>query len=500
MRLYLYSQVHDYIKTPLLFNCHRVRPDDPANLCTMASKIRSKDFKPFQIYSNKTISIAISILKKHYKHNTKEEKMKLIRKIKGSPEKYIDHEQLSVLAQEFIIPEEQEDVAIELRKEEVELHVFGRPIIKSNAYEQMKTAMKLPIAEKAALMPDSHLGYGLPIGGVLATNNAVIPFAIGMDIGCRMSLTLYEVTERFFKKKEHQFKQSIISNTAFGVSKTIEFSQEHEFLDQDVFNTTPLLKRLKSKAARQLGSSGSGNHFVEWGIVEMKKDEVVDLPEGKYIGLLAHSGSRGFGASIAKYYADMARNESNLPHSLRHLAWLDMNENSGQEYWMSMNLAGSYASACHDQIHKNVSKAMGLKAICKIENHHNFAWKEEVSGKELIVHRKGATPAGKDVLGIIPGSMTDPGFIVKGKGNVDAIASASHGAGRKHSRKETISRNTKSDMRKHLIQKNVTLIGGALDESPYAYKNLERVMTYQKELVETVGKFTPRLVRMDRDK
>lgn len=442
----------------------------------------------------------MSILKKYYKYDSKEDKMNLIRKIKESPEEYSNHSFLNVLAHEFMEPAEQNTVPLELHQKDIELHVFGRPIIKSNAFQQMKNAMKLPIVEKAALMPDSHLGYGLPIGGVLATDNAVIPFAIGMDIGCRMSLTLYEVTDRFFKKKEHKFKQSIIDNTAFGLSKVIGFSQEHEFLDKDVFHSTALLKRLKSKAARQLGSSGSGNHFVEWGLVELKEDEVIGLPEGKYIGLLAHSGSRGFGASIAKFYSDLARDTSTLPHNLRHLAWLDMSETSGQEYWMSMNLAGEYASACHDQIHKNVARTMGLKPICKIENHHNFAWKEKVNGNDLIVHRKGATPAGKDVLGIIPGSMTDPGFIVKGKGNLNSIASASHGAGRKHSRKETISRNTKSDMRKHLIQKQVTLIGGALDESPYAYKNLEKVMSYQGELVETVGKFTPRIVRMDRDK
>jgi tRNA-splicing ligase RtcB len=185
---------------------------------------------------------------------------------------------------------------------------------------------------------------------------------------------------------------------------------------------------------------------------------------------------------------------------MRHLAWLDMDHTSGQEYWLSMNLAGDYARACHDQIHKNVAKSMGLKSIGKIENHHNFAWKEIVDGQEMIVHRKGATPAGKDVLGIIPGSMTDPGFIVKGKGNIDSINSASHGAGRRHSRKETKSRNTKSAMRKQLLQNDVALIGGALDESPYAYKNLEQVMSYQTDLVDTIGKFTPRIVRMDRDK
>ncbi len=466
----------------------------------MANKLRSKDFNKIGIHSNKTISIAMSILKKHYKHNTIIEHLEIIKKVKDEPQNYIQDAVLASLAFEFHEPIVKAIEPIALNDRDVVLNVFGRPLIKDNAYEQMKTAMRLPVVSKAALMPDSHLGYGLPIGGVLATDNTIIPYAIGMDIGCRMSLTLYDVTERFLKMHEHKFMQSIKDNTAFGISKVVRFQQEHNFLDRDVFNETPLLKKLKSKAARQLGSSGSGNHFVEWGLVELKNDEHVGLPAGHYLGLLAHSGSRGFGASIAKFYSDIASKESNLPYNMRHLAWLDMDHTSGQEYWLSMNLAGDYASACHDQIHKNVAKSMGLKSIGKIENHHNFAWKEIVDGQEMIVHRKGATPASKDVLGIIPGSMTDPGFIVKGKGNIDSINSASHGAGRRHSRKETKSRNTKSAMRKQLLQNDVALIGGALDESPYAYKNLEQVMSYQTDLVDTIGKFTPRIVRMDRDK
>jgi tRNA-splicing ligase RtcB len=464
----------------------------------MANKLRSKDFNKISIYSNKTISIAMAILKKHYKYITNEEQIKLIERIKDSPEDYISDPILDKIALEFYEDEDAKHQPIDLEDREVELNVFGRPLIKSNAYQQMKTAMKLPVVEKAALMPDSHLGYGIPIGGVLAVDNAVIPFAIGMDIGCRMSLTLYDVTERFFKMHAHKFKQSIIENTAFGISKMVGLKQEHHFLDRDVFHQTDLLKSLKSKAARQLGSSGSGNHFVEWGIVDLEEDENVGLPAGKYLGLLAHSGSRGFGASIARFYSNLAKEQSNLPYNLRHLAWLDMNEEAGEEYWISMNLAGDYARACHDQIHKNVSGAMGLKPLCKIENHHNFAWKEFVDGRELIVHRKGATPAGKDVLGIIPGSMTDPGYIVKGLGCEKSISSASHGAGRKCSRKETISKNTNSEMRKHLKQNRITLIGGALDESPFAYKSLEQVMSFQEDLVVPIGKFVPRIVRMDK--
>jgi len=466
----------------------------------MANKIRSKDFKKIGFTTDKAISLAMSILKKHYKHQTKAEQIEIAKKVFDSPDSYSDDEVWSKLADEFIeMPTELFETTELQSEDDVELNVFGRPLIKSNAYLQMKTAMKLPVVRKAALMPDSHLGYGLPIGGVLATENTVIPFAIGMDIGCRMSLTLYDVTERFFNMHTHKFKQSILENTVFGLDKVIDKTQEHAFLDRDVFNQTALLKKLKSKAAQQLGSSGSGNHFVEWGLVEIR-DGLDGVKAGNYIGLLAHSGSRGFGASIAKFYSDLAKDSSGLPHNMRHLAWLDLNEEAGQEYWMSMNLAGDYAKACHDQIHKNVIKQLGLKPICKIENHHNFAWKEKVDGKELIVHRKGSTPAGKDVLGIIPGSMTDPGFIVKGKGNVDSIYSASHGAGRKHSRKETTQRNTKSEMRKQLSQHKVTLLGGALDESPFAYKSLERVMSYQEDLVDTVGKFVPRIVRMDRDR
>jgi len=467
----------------------------------MANKLRSKDFIKIGVTSNQTISLAMGILKKYYKHDSNEMNLELIKQIKESPEEYYDDPILGIIAEEFYeYDETEEDETIELHKEEIELKVFGRPLIKENAFQQMKTAMTLPIVEHGALMPDSHLGYGLPIGAGLATKNTVIPFAIGMDIGCRMSLTLYDVTERFFKMHEHKFKQSIKDNTAFGLAKIISHKQEHEFLDRDIFSNTPLLKRLKSKAAKQLGSSGSGNHFVEWGIVELEDDEELGVPAGKYIGLLAHSGSRGFGASIAKFYSYLATNGSNLPYKLRHLAWLDLCTEAGQEYWMSMNVAGDYAIACHDQIHKNVAKAMGLKPICRIENHHNFAWKEMIDGHEYVVHRKGSTPAGKNILGIIPGSMTDPGFIVKGKGNEASLSSASHGAGRKHSRKETINRNTKSEMSKELKRLDVSLIGGALDESPYAYKSLERVMAYQDELVDVVGKFSPRIVRMDRDK
>ena len=136
-----------------------------------------------------------------------------------------------------------------------------------------------------------------------------------------------------------------------------------------------------------------------------------------------------------------------------------------------------------------------------VENHHNFAWKEKMpDGKEVIVHRKGATPAGKGVLGIIPGSMTAPGFIVRGKGSVLSLNSASHGAGRQMSRKKAKESLTKSDVRKHLKSKGVTLIGGGLDEAPMAYKDIHQVMKSQANLVDIIGTFLPKIVRMADDK
>lgn len=169
-----------------------------------------------------------------------------------------------------------------------------------------------------------------------------------------------------------------------------------------------------------------------------------------------------------------------------------------------MNLAGDYASACHHTIHSKIATAIGEKPLAIVENHHNFAWKEMYvdpafggDAREVIVHRKGATPAGKNVLGIIPGSMTAPGFIVKGKGNAASINSASHGAGRKMSRSKALANITHEAMRRELSDFGVKLIGGGLDEAPFAYKDIHEVMQSQTSLVDVVGKFYPAIVQMD---
>jgi len=188
-----------------------------------------------------------------------------------------------------------------------------------------------------------------------------------------------------------------------------------------------------------------------------------------------------------------------LPAHAQHFAWLDLESEAGQEYWLSMNLAGEYAKACHDQIHYHLCKYLGIKPVAKVENHHNFAWKEKgLTGEELIVHRKGATPAAKGELGIIPGSMATSGYVVRGKGEAASLFSAAHGAGRKMSRKKAKESYTGSELKKVLSREGVTLIGGGVDEAPIAYKDIDEVMESQVNLVDVIGKFTPKIVRMDK--
>jgi tRNA-splicing ligase RtcB len=269
-------------------------------------------------------------------------------------------------------------------------------------------------------------------------------------------------------------------------------------MDRKEFRELNFLKNLHHKALKQLGTSGSGNHFVEFGKVTITDlNNAMGLAIGNYVGLLSHSGSRGLGANIANHYTQIAMQQTLLPKEAKQLAWLDLDTEAGEEYWLAMNLAGDYASACHHTIHSKISKAIGEKPLALVENHHNFAWKEMYNGQEVIVHRKGATPAGKDVLGIIPGSMTAPGFIVKGKGEIASLNSAAHGAGRKMSRTRALANITREALKKELREHGVKLIGGGLDEAPFAYKDINEVMQNQTALVEVLGKFFPVIVQMD---
>jgi tRNA-splicing ligase RtcB len=388
-----------------------------------------------------------------------------------------------------------------LHDEPIAFQTWGAEGIDTGAVDQMNHAMRLPISVAGALMPDAHVGYGLPIGGVLATEDAVIPYAVGVDIACRMRLSLYEVSPQVLGQHKAKFEKALLSQTKFGAGAKWSGRErsEHEVLDDAGWKATRFLKSLQSKAQDQLGTSGTGNHFVEWGAFTLEEESAdLGLKAGQYLALLSHSGSRGVGFKIANEYSKIARDlHPRLDNVVRYLAWLPMGSEAGQEYWISMELAGRFASANHAVIHQRVAHAAGLKEVAHVENHHNFAWRETLqNGTEAIVHRKGATPAGEGVLGVIPGSMGDPGYVVRGKGVAQSINSASHGAGRKMGRRAAMQAITKTERDRYLQQRGVTLLGGGLDESPQAYKDIESVIQAQDELISIVGKFEPRIVRM----
>jgi tRNA-splicing ligase RtcB (3'-phosphate/5'-hydroxy nucleic acid ligase) len=461
-------------------------------------KLTGKQIRAIGYDEGPVVSVAMHTMCTHFKHSTEEEALQILKDILAAPESYLADEVLGKIAEKLVEEVYEETAEVPLNEKGIDYNIFGAKHIEEGALKQMEIAAKLPVAVASALMPDAHQGYGLPIGGVLATNNAIIPYAVGVDIGCRMCLSIFAIEPSELKKREAYFQRELVANTLFGAGREFAEKTEHEVLDRKEFSEINMLKILQQKAVRQLGSSGSGNHFVEFGKIEITDTQnPMGVPVGEYIGLLTHSGSRGLGANIANHYTQIAMQTTPLPKEAKHLAWLDLDTEAGNEYWLAMNLAGDYASACHHTIHKKIANAIGEKPLAMVENHHNFAWKEMYDGQEVIVHRKGATPAGKNVLGIIPGSMTAPGFIVKGKGNTAAINSASHGAGRKMSRSKALANITHEALRKELKDFGVKLIGGGLDEAPFAYKDIHEVMQSQTSLVDVVGKFYPAIVQMD---
>lgn len=384
--------------------------------------------------------------------------------------------------------------------------------IDEGALEQMRAACRLPVAVAGALMPDAHVGYGLPIGGVLATEGAVIPYAVGVDIACRMMMTVFDVPAEEMERRRETLRDILETSTRFGVGAAWKRERpQHEVMDED-WGVTPVTAGLKDKAWSQLGTSGSGNHFVEWGELAlcegMEESENAALEPLKramaggcrLIALLSHSGSRGAGAQVCAHYSRVARERhGDLAKEQAYLAWLDV-ESEGGEYWAAMELMGRYASANHHVIHEKIARAFGAGVVMQVENHHNFAWKERhtIGGREreVIVHRKGATPAGRGVLGLIPGSMAAPGYLVEGLGEAGSLRSASHGAGRRLSRKKAREAARWSRLREELSARGVEVLSAGLDECPAAYKDIEEVMGAQRDLVRAVAKFMPRIVKM----
>jgi tRNA-splicing ligase RtcB len=429
---------------------------------------------------------------------SREDTLSTLDAVRADPQSFLSDPVLGALARQLIARAPVVVAGPPLREAPIPYRTWGREGIEESALAQMDAAMRLPITVAGALMPDAHLGYGLPIGGVLATEGCVIPYAVGVDIACRMRLSVYPIHPSTLNADRERYRQALLQNTHFGAGVESPKGTYHEVLDDPAWRETRLLRDIHALAGKQIGTSGTGNHFVEWGrMVVTEKDNTLGLDPGEYLALLSHSGSRAVGFKIANAYSKIATEfHPTLDESVKHLAWLPLDREAGEEYWLSMELAGRFASANHFVIHQRVAAAAGLEEVAHVENHHNFAWRETHDGQESIVHRKGATPAAANVLGIIPGSMGDPGFVVRGKGNPESLDSASHGAGRRMSRRQALKNITEQDRLDYLTPQGIELLGGGLDESPQAYKRIEQVIAAQEDLIDIVGEFHPRMVRM----
>ena len=462
--------------------------------------IKQKDLSTLGYTNDIARSMAIELVAKYCKHQSLEEVILILQNIIQHPEKYKQDAVWGKLA-EVLSPTKAEVSTHELRDNPLPCIVYGADRIDELAKSQMEMAMRLPVTLSGALMPDGCAGYGLPIGGVLATtDDVVIPYAVGKDIGCRMSLTILDAGIDFLEKHHDRAVEALLNNTAFGLNGILPFRQYHPLFDRSEFRNIPILKNLREKAVRQLGTSGKGNHFVDICEIELSSDNALGLSDGRYLGILSHSGSRGLGAAIADYYTSIAKNTCRLPRQAGSFAWLSLKSEAGQEYWRCMEIAGEYSAVNHECIHYNVAKAIRLKPLANVSNHHNFAWRDLLpNGRSAIIHRKGATPAHLGKLGIIPGSMATPGYIVSGKGCTESLYSASHGAGRTMSRLDARNSISRYGLKKFLAERNVTLLGGSTEEAPLAYKDIQQVMESQRELINIEGKIIPRIVRMSEE-
>jgi tRNA-splicing ligase RtcB (3'-phosphate/5'-hydroxy nucleic acid ligase) len=249
-------------------------------------KLTGKEIRAIGYPEGPVISIAMQVMEKNFKYYSAEEALSILKKVLETPAEYRDHEVLGLIAQQlFPKPVDAlEGADISLNQSGISFNVFGSEHIEQSAMHQMYTAAKLPIAVAGALMPDAHHGYGLPIGGVLATENAVIPYGVGVDIGCRMCLSVFDIDPKEMTQKENYFKRELNEATLFGSGSQFRQAHDHEVMENKAFDELKLLKGLQTRAWKQLGSSGSGNHFVEFGTVEInEKDVLLNIEPGKYL-------------------------------------------------------------------------------------------------------------------------------------------------------------------------------------------------------------------------
>ena len=345
----------------------------------------------------------------------------------------------------------------------------------------------------ATLCADGHKGYSMPIGGVVAYRNAVSPSGVGYDIACGNKAVRLDVPADEVRKNIAALMDDIWKTLSFGVGRRNDETVEHPLFESDSWKVWPeAFRDLKQKARVQLGTIGSGNHYVDLFIDE--SDEV-------WIGV--HFGSRGFGHGVATLALQRAGAKDGMD-ALPTVIPLDTD--LGKEYWELMELAGKYAYAGRDWVCSRVASILGAKVVEEVHNHHNFAWKETHGGEELVVVRKGATPAFPGQKGFVGGSMGDVSVIlegVKSQESEEALYSTVHGAGRVMSRtraagkmnyktrERTGGEVSREDMLAWIQPMGVELRGAGTDESPQAYKRLPEVLAYHADTVRILHTLTP---------
>lgn len=353
---------------------------------------------------------------------------------------------------------------------------------------QMRNCMQVGNAVAGVICADGHLGYAQPVGGVIAYEKQISISGVGFDIGCGNMAVRLDVPFADVKDRAVEMAREIARVVSFGVGRTNDERVEHELFDDEAAWDASGMRDYRQKARAQLGTVGSGNHYVD-----LMRDE------SGFVWIGVHFGSRGLGHTSATRYLKMAggKDGMNVPPSV-------VNEDSeiGARYIAAMELAGRYAYAGREWAVNRVRQIVGGSVLDSVHNHHNYAWRETHDGRDVWVVRKGATPAFPGQRGFVGGSMGDDCVILEGVESAQskaALYSTVHGAGRLFGRKEAIRRFTRAEMDAWLIDRGVMLLGAGLDESPMAYRRLPEVLAHHAGTIAVRHTLTPFVVVMAGD-
>ncbi len=369
--------------------------------------------------------------------------------------------------------------------------VWGEPL--QNAVEQMENCAK--DAEHCALMADHHLGYAVPIGGVIGYDGKVSPSGVGFDIACGNKAVLLDCEAEEVKSHISTIMDDLWKALSFGLGRINKEQVDHQLFEDDPAWLISAIRPLKQRARSQLGTIGSGNHYV---------DVFVDERDRVWVGV--HFGSRGLGHKIATHFIKAGGGKDGM---FVDPVLLDVESELGEEYVAAMKLAGCYAYAGRDWVCQKVASILGARIMEEVHNHHNFAWEEEHGGRKLWVVRKGATPAFPGQKGFVGGSMGDYSVIIEGADSdqgAEALYSTVHGAGRimsrtqaagrKRYRKGRVIRTSEGEISKEMMMdwvtdRGVELRGAGTDESPHCYKRLPEVLEAHGDTIKILHTLQP---------